>query len=164
MINNIMEEKLKTINGKYITAAIVIIDPNGSILACHATGMPKDKGWDFPKGLVGEDESDIFAAMRELQEETDIWLYDPNGIWNESYRLIDCGVFPHNKEKNIHIFLYRTAWFPDLNQLKCNSFFELNGKSYPEADRYMIIKKEDRHLFNKVLQDKFEIIDKHNII
>ena len=41
--------------------------------------------------------------MRELQEETDIWLYDPKGLWNKSYNMIDCGIHPHNKEKNIHI-------------------------------------------------------------
>jgi 8-oxo-dGTP pyrophosphatase MutT (NUDIX family) len=157
-----MEEKLKVFNGKHITAACVLINPNGDILGCHATGRPKDRGWDFPKGLVGEDESDIFAAMRELQEETDIWLYDPKGLWNKSYNMIDCGIHPHNKEKNIHIFIYPTFWFPEIKQLKCNSFFELKGKQYPEVDDYRIIKKDERHLFNKVLQDKFEIIDKFN--
>lgn len=157
-----MEEQLKKVNGKHITSACVLVNQQGDILACHATGRPKDRGWDFPKGMVKDDESDIFAAMRELQEETDIWLYDPHGLWNKSFNMIDCGIHPHNKEKNIHIFIYPTFWFPELDQLKCNSFFEYKEKHIPEVDDYMIIKKEDRKLFNKVLQDKFNIIDKFN--
>ena len=39
-----MEEKLKVFNGKHITAACVLINPNGDILGCHATGRPKDRG------------------------------------------------------------------------------------------------------------------------
>ena len=43
---------------KKVTAAIVIIDKYGNILGCHATGKPKGMGYDFPKGLVEEGESD----------------------------------------------------------------------------------------------------------
>ena len=138
---------------KRVTSAIVIIDKYGNILGCHATGKPKGMGYDFPKGLVEEGESDKDAAIRELWEETDITLKHPE-------RLIDCGVHPHNKEKDIHIFLYQTDYFP--SPLKCNSFFELNGKKIPEVDSYMVISKNQRGMFNKVLQNKFEIIDSFN--
>ena len=84
----------KIVNGKKITAAVVIIDSEGNILGCHGTGKPAGRGYDFPKGCVEEDEADIAAAIRELREETDIYLDD-------SYRLIDAGVHPHNKKKNI---------------------------------------------------------------
>ena len=139
---------------KKVTAAIVIIDKYGNILGCHTTGKPKGMGYDFPKGLVAEGESDKDAAIRELWEETDIRLKHPE-------KLIDCGVHPHNKEKNIHIFLYQTEYFP--SPLKCNSFFELNGKKILEVDSYMVISKNQRGMFNKVLQNKFEIIDSFNI-
>lgn len=155
-------KKPKEVNGKNITAAVVMIDRDGSILACHATGKGKDKGYDFPKGLVEVDESDLFAAMRELQEETGIWLYDPNGWWTKANRLIDCGIYRHNNTKDIHIFLYRVDEFPDLNQLECTSYFERDGKSYPEVDSFKIIKKDERYMFNKVLHDKFAIIDQRN--
>ena len=138
---------------KKVTSAIVIIDRDGNILGCHATGKPKGTGYDFPKGLVEEGESDRDAAIRELWEETDITLKHPE-------RLIDCGVHPHNREKVIHIFLYQTDYLP--GPWKCNSFFELNGHKIPEVDSYMVISKKQRGMFNKVLQDKFEIIDSFN--
>ena len=145
----------KIVNGKKITAAVVIIDSEGNILACHGTGKPKDSGYDFPKGCIEEKEADIAAAVRELREETDIYLDD-------SYRLIDAGIHPHNKEKNIHLFIYKTNHFPPLEQLKCSTYFERYGKQFPEVDSYKIISKSERGMFNKVLQNKFEIIDSFN--
>jgi len=142
---------------KLVTAAIVMIDADGNILACHATGRRMDTGWDFPKGCVDEGEDDLQAAIRELREETDIHLLD-----YDRARIKDLGVFPHNREKDIHIFLYQTTWFPKLEELKCTSYFELDGKQIPEVNAFKIISKEERHLFNKVLQNKFEIIDKYN--
>lgn len=139
---------------KKITAAVVLINAIGSILGCHGTGKPKDQGFDFPKGLVEENETDIEAALRELREETDITLCKDD--------LIDCGIHPHNKEKNIHIFLFKINEFPDVKYLKCKSYFELNGKNIPEVDYFEIIPREERHKFNKVLQNKFELIDKAN--
>ena len=139
---------------KKITAAIVIINPRGDILGCHGTGKPHDMGFDFPKGLVEPDETDMEAALRELREETSLVLDDN--------QLIDCGIYPHNKEKNIHLFIHRTEIIPEPNNLVCLSFFTLNGKEYPECDFFEIIPKEDRNKFNKVLWNKFEIIDKFN--
>ena len=155
----------KIVNGKKITAAVVIIDKDGNILGCHGTGKPKDSGYDFPKGCVEEGETDEFAAARELKEEANIYICDFEKpiFWNEFDRLIDCGIHPHNKEKNIHIFLYKTNSFPDLSTLTCTTFFEgKNGKKYPEIDGYKIISKEERGMFNKVLQNKFDIIDSFN--
>lgn len=142
---------------KLVTAAIVMIDADGNILACHATGRKMDTGWDFPKGCVDEGEDDLQAAIRELREETDIHLLD-----YDRARIKDLGVFPHNREKDIHIFLYQTTWFPKLEELKCTSYFELDGKQIPEVNAFKIISKEERYLFNKVLHNKFEIIDKYN--
>lgn len=154
----------KIVNGKKITAAIVIIDSEGNILGCHGTGKPKDMGYDFPKGCVEEGETDSYAAARELKEEADIYIcdFDKPVMWNEFDRLIDCGIHPHNKKKNIHIFLYKVNSFPDLNTLKCTTFFERYGKKFPEIDGYRIISKSERGMFNKVLQDKFDIIDSFN--
>ena len=141
---------------KKITAAIVIIDKNGSILGCHGTGKPKDKGFDFPKGIVDEGETDFEAALRELGEETSIKIEDKENI-------IDCGVHHHNKEKDIHIFLYKVTDFPNIDELNCKSMFETkDGKLLPEVDFYEIISLKDRYKFNFVLQNKFEIIDKYN--
>ena len=148
----------KLVNGKKITCAVVIINKDGDILGCHPTSHPEV--YDFPKGCAEEGEMDMMAAVRELREETDILLYDEN--WNVLHELIDCGVYPHLKEKNIHIFLYKVNSFPDLSTLKCTSMFEAHGKQFPEVDRYKIIKKDERHLFMKCLQNKFDIIDSFN--
>ncbi len=136
---------------KKITAAVVMIDSNGSILACHGTGKPKDYGFDFPKGEVDEGETDIDAAIRELREETGYVL-------SKDY-LVDIGVYPHNKKKDIHLFLCKMEELPNPADLKCDSFFELNGRQIPEVDFYEIISRENRNKFNMVLQNKFEIID-----
>ena len=134
---------------KNITSAIVIINSNNEILGCHGFGKPKDYGYDFPKGLVNQGESDIDAAKRECLEETD---YQVKGD------LIDYGVHPHNKEKEIHLFVLHTDDV-DITKLKCNSYFERDGKQYPEVDGYKWIGKDERHLFNKVLQKQFNVID-----
>lgn len=144
---------------KPVTAAIVMIDKDGNILGCHATGRKEYEGFDFPKGLVDEGEDDLVAAIRELNEETGIVIVD-----DERDDIIDLGVFPHNKEKDIHIFLLRVRGFIDLSYLKCTSFFERNGKQIPEVDGYKIVSKRERYMFNKVLHNKFNIIDKYNEI
>ena len=141
---------------KKITAAVVIINPQGDILGCHGTGKPHDSGFDFPKGLVEPGETDIEAALRELKEETSLVLKED--------QLIDCGIYPHNKEKNIHLFIHRTEILPDPEKLVCRSFFTLDHKEYqyPECDFFEIIHYSERTKFNKVLWNKFEIIDKFN--
>lgn len=145
---------------KKITAALVLIDKDGSILACHATGKPKNTGYDFPKGLVEDGESDIDAAKREFFEETGVEL--GSLFSNNNPEIFDCGVHNHNREKEIHIFLCNIEKFPDLSILKCKSFFERNGKEIPEVDSYSILSKAERNKFNRVLWNKFDIIDTFN--
>lgn len=159
-----MEEKYKLIDGKKVTCAVVMINNEGDILGVHATGRKPGQGYDFPKGLAQEDETDILAAARELKEETDICIYDldKHNVWNKMHKLVDAGIYPHGKDKLIHIFLYKTEYFPDLNTLRCTSYFERYGKQIPEVDGYAIISKENRYRFNALLQDKFEIIDNFN--
>lgn len=140
---------------------MVLADRDGRILGCHATGRPKDSGYDFPKGMVdASDSSDFAAACRELSEETGLTLdfLEESGVLVTEY-VIDCGVFPHNKEKDIHIFVCPVKEFP-TEHLECRSFFELpNGRTVAEVDGYAVIGKDDRIMFNKVLQNKFPIID-----
>jgi len=138
-----------------VTAGIVIIDKEGNILGCHATGKPENTGYDFPKGCVEKGEPDIVTAIRELKEETGLVVSESD--------LIDAGIHPHNKEKDIHLFIYKVNVLPNTVTLKCTSYFELpNGKVLPEMDGYKIISKSERYMFNRVLQNKFEIIDSYN--
>lgn len=145
------------VDGKIRTCAVVIINPAGDILGCHGSGKKPNKGYDFPKGCREEGETDLAAARRELLEETGI-----NLKLGEGESLIDCGVHPHNKEKDIHIFIWQVKEFPNLDTLICTTYFERNGITYPENDKYLIIPKYERWRFNHVLQNKFELIDKYN--
>ena len=150
-----MNENCKIVDGKKVTAAVVIINSSGDILGCKVTGK---NTYDFPKGCVDDGECDIDAAFRELYEETGIRVMAPETYGN----IIDCGVHNHNREKNIHIFLWRTESFPDLSALECVSCFERDGKMIPEVNGYKIISKSERNLFNRILWDKFPLIDKTN--
>lgn len=136
---------------KTTTCAVVLINKEGDILGCHSIDR---RTYDFPKGCVEPGESDIDAACRELKEEA--------GIEVDKTTLIDCGTYNHNREKYIHIFLKQVTEFPNLSTLCCTTYFERYGKQFPEVDGYKIISKSERSLFNMVLQNKFEIIDKFN--
>ena len=142
---------------KTTTNAIVIINKTGDILGCHGYKKPQEGGYDFPKGQNEPAESDKDAAIRELREEAGIILQYPE-------KLIDCGIYPHNSEKRIHIFLYQTENFPDISKLICVSFFtDSGGYKCPEVDGYKIIPKSEREkYFYKVLHNKFDMIDLWN--
>lgn len=145
---------------KEITCALVIINKDGDILGCRGTGKKFENSYDFPKGCHDKDDKDHLAtACRELKEETGITM-----SIKDIDSVIDCGIYPHNANKDIHIFLWQVSEFPDVKTLKCNSFFKTKtGKQYPEICGYKIIKKKERSkYFYRVLQDKFEIIDKYN--
>lgn len=140
---------------KHITAAVVIIDMDGNILGCHGTFKPKTCGFDFPKGIVEAGETDKEGAIRELFEETGIRL-------PEDSELIDLGVHKHNSEKDIHIFMYPVDVMPDVSKLRCASYFYVKNTTYPEVDFFEIIPGSERKKFNKVLWNKFEMIDSAN--
>ena len=152
-----MKENYKIVDGKLVTCAVVIINDAGDILGVHPNGSKKDQDYDLPKGCAEVGELDMTAAVRELQEETDIYI-----LPYEFYKLIDLGIHPHNKKKNIHLFMYKVNSFPVLEQLKCSTLCEKYGCMVPEVNGYAIIKKNERNKFLKVLQDKFELIDSYN--
>jgi len=147
---------------KITTCALVIINKDGDILACHGYGKPKENGYDFPKGCYDEntDKDHLSTALRELKEETGIIL----NPCNDNISIIDAGIHPHTKHKDIHIFIYKTDTFPDINALKCTSFFiDKHGNQKPEMDYFSIIHKQDRNkYFYHVLQNKFQLIDNLN--
>ena len=138
---------------------MVMIDRDGNILGCHGTGKPKDSGYDFPKGCVDEGETDFEAACRELKEETGLSMeLLRDGGFLATDEVIDLGVYRHNREKNIHIFVCPVNGIP-MDKLVCNSFFELHGRQIPEVDGYRMIGKDERSMFNRVLWNKFDMID-----
>lgn len=141
-------------NGKFVTCAVVIIDNDGNILACHSTGRKENEGYDFPKGMANAYETDLQAATRELREETGLELTEA-----ELSHVCDCGIHKHNNEKDIHIFIYPVDSFPSIDSLKCTSYFEQYGKQVPEVESFAILSPKERYKFNRVLQNKFDMID-----
>lgn len=140
-------ENFKIVNGKRITCGIIIADKDNNILAGHPTGKPYDKEcYDILKGCCDKGEEDLDCAIRELYEESGYVIEDKDSI-------VDLGVIDYQKNKDIHLFLYRINLMPKLENLKCGSYFETeDGKSLPEMNGYKVIGKEERNLFYKGLQ------------
>ena len=140
-------ENFKIVNGKRITCGIIIADKNNNILAGHPTGKKYDKEcYDILKGCCDKGENDLECAIRELYEESGYIIKDKENI-------IDLGTVNYKRDKDIHLFLYRTDSMPNLKSLKCISYFETDdGKSLPEMNGYKVIGKEERSLFYKGLQ------------
>lgn len=158
----IIATKIKCASKQYMktSSGFVLIDKSGRILGCHATGKPNDYGYDFPKWHVEPDETHFEAALRELKEETNLTIEELDGV---SDYIIDCGVYPHTKKKNIHLYIYPLNEFPDLNKLKCTTYFTTkDGNNILEMDGYKIISKDERKMFNRALWDKFDLIDDLN--
>lgn len=111
-----------------ISCGIIIVNEDFEILMGHVTG---NKFYDIPKGMLDEQEEPINCAIRECQEEISL-LFEPT-------QLKDLGVFPYNREKNLHLFLTHVNKADiDLNSLVCNSFFEhhYTKKQTPEVDGF----------------------------
>lgn len=147
-------------NGHEVSAAILVIDKNRGVLACHPTMQPKGKMYDIPKGHVELDEDDIDAAVREFEEETGLATID------KSY-LIDKGIFPYIKHKDIHLFiLHINSCIEDsLPFMKCKSYFtNKQGRNIPEMNGYVVLYEGQFHLFmpamcnliTKIFKDEFQ--------
>jgi predicted NUDIX family NTP pyrophosphohydrolase len=101
-------------------------------LVAHPTGASYDK-WDIPKGCYEETDIDFLStAIRELYEETGIMLYK-----NIDVILPVCENIPYLKNKSLTLFKYIVPKIDiDLQNLKCTSFFQRDGKKFPEVDEY----------------------------
>src|SRR3982751_6734490 len=99
----------------------VLIDADGELLLCHATG---GKHWDIPKGAAGPGETSAQAALREAREECGLDL-DPAA-------LVDLGGFSYRPDKDLrlHAALIERV---DPAQCVCSTFFtDRWGRVRPE--------------------------------
>jgi 8-oxo-dGTP pyrophosphatase MutT (NUDIX family) len=135
---------------KAISAGVIFVCPSG-VLLCHPTGKPYGKhNWDLPKGHAEPNEDHINTAIREVREET--------GIVITKEQLVDLGMFPYIKNKDLHLYKCQCDKDIDISTLKCSSTFVLNPKEeIPEMDDYMITKDLD-YLY-KSYQKIFEKIN-----
>lgn len=125
---------------KHISAGIIITDMN-CILLGHSTG---NDYWDIPKGIVEKGEDYKETAIRETIEEF--------GLDFSNQNLIELGLMNYTPSKDLYLFLVIVDDMPDTETCKCDSYFELNGKQYPEIDDYKIIHLDECiHYTNKYM-------------
>ncbi len=108
------------------TSCGVIVTDGRRILLGHATRSPR---WDIPKGVSEAGENFAAAAARELLEET--------GLTVPANELVDLGVHPYLRGKDLALFVWTPQQLPDPQSLICASRFALpNGTLLPEFDRF----------------------------
>ena len=137
---------------KMVSAGIIFHDGK-KFLACKPTGQDR---WDIPKGRVEEKEDHYTAALRETFEETGIENINKN-------KIMDMGIRPYNKEKDIHIYIYYgNLDFIKINECRCDSLFEnKEGQMIQEVEAYMFVPHNSfRRYFKgnmlRVINDIFE--------
>lgn len=111
---------------KAISVGLLYTDGN-SFLGCHSTG---NKFYDLPKGAPEPDETPRQTCLRETLEET--------GLDLDAGSLIDLGIVPYNRQKDLHLFALVAPELPDLDSLTCTSTFlhRYSKKPVPEVDGY----------------------------
>jgi len=113
---------------RLLSCGVIVRRASGELLLCHATGRDY---WDIPKGLRGNGETSIAAALRELREEAGLVIPDD--------RLHDLGVHLYLSRKDLHVFALEP---PDpalcIDSCRCTSYFtpRYGGRPVPEVDAY----------------------------
>jgi putative (di)nucleoside polyphosphate hydrolase len=111
------------------TSCGVVVTDRASLLLGHATRSPR---WDIPKGLAEAGEDFAAAAARELHEET--------GLVASPQALVELGVHPYLRDKDLALFAWQPERMPDPGGLICASFFvTAKGECLPEFDRFAIL-------------------------
>jgi 8-oxo-dGTP pyrophosphatase MutT (NUDIX family) len=115
---------------KRVTAGIIFHDGK-KFFAARPTG--KDK-WDMPKGRVEDGENHVEAALREVEEETGIYV-------PSLANMIDMGVRSYNDEKDIHLYIYYgNLDFIKIENCTCKATFNSKyGRDMPEMCEYKFI-------------------------
>ncbi|WQJ53838.1 MAG: nudix hydrolase [Wendovervirus sonii] len=127
-----------------------IVEYDGKFLACHASGRNFEKcTYDIAKGHNEEGENHLETAKRELKEETGIDLDNADF----EYDIVDFGIQQYIKTKDLHIYMLKVKNINHPFDLKCTTYFEVDGKQIPEINGYEWT--DDITLFFKSLQNIF---------
>jgi 8-oxo-dGTP pyrophosphatase MutT (NUDIX family) len=110
---------------KRLSAGILVLHENASLLLAHATGA---RHWDIPKGLVDPGESPLDAALREASEEC--------GLSFDRAVLLELGRHPYRPDKDLHLYATLASQV-DPARCRCTSLFrDRFGRMVPEADAF----------------------------
>ena len=113
------------------TSGIFLISRDLKVLIGHPTNHPIDF-WSIPKGEFEHPENPFSAALRELNEETNIMILPPVKYHEMVPRIYKSG------KKTLYSFCIlekeNKIDFSRFN-IKCNSYFMYHGKEFPEFDK-----------------------------
>ena len=111
------------------TSCGVVVSDGAQVLLGHAT---RSVLWDIPKGVAEAGEAFVQAAARELREET--------GLRVAPSALLELGVHPYLRGKDLALFAWRPEAMPDPATLRCTSFLPRAGGGWvPEFDRFTVL-------------------------
>jgi len=125
-----------------------IIIHNNKILICRPRW--DSEFWNIPKGTMNDNETSyLITAIRETKEECNIDI-------SLSKRIEIIGLVPYLKYKNLYLFLVE---IDEMQEIKCNSFYNNNGEFIPEMVDYKWITIDEYHkYFSKNLITVFDLI------
>ncbi|VTU18077.1 RNA pyrophosphohydrolase [Variovorax sp. SRS16] len=110
---------------KTTSCGVLVLDPAGELLLCHATGS---RYWDIPKGGVAGSEAGPQAAVREAREEC--------GLRLEANELLDLGRFDYLRHKELLLYAVLMERF-DTRQCVCvSTYVDRQGRVRPEMDAF----------------------------
>lgn len=114
--------------------AAIVINKDNQVLIGHAPNFRKGMNtWDLVgKGHISENEDPDAAVVRELFEES--------GISLKSAKPEKLGTVPYKSGK-MTFYLIRISDEELPTKLVCNSFFDWNGKKFPEISEFMWVDK-----------------------
>lgn len=93
--------------------------------------------WSIPKGTQEQGEKDLKTALREVYEESNV---DINFL--KKFKTYDLGFIKY-KNKDWGMTSYLTLCDEKPKNIKCNSYFDFNGKKLPEFDKLKWVKLDD---------------------
>lgn len=127
------------------TSCGIIVKVKDKYLICRSTFSKDRKGrevWGFPKGKINQGETEEEAALRETKEETGLIFKREDIVFFHKYS---------TNKKNFVFFVAKKDKI-DLTKLHCSTNVE--GRNYPENDKFLLVKKEDlgKYIFNHMTQ------------
>jgi 8-oxo-dGTP pyrophosphatase MutT (NUDIX family) len=134
------------------TSCGVLVTTGTKVLTGIPWGKPRQR--DIPKGLMESNESSLQAAIRELREETGLRALAKDLKW--------VGEYAYRPDKALILYVWYVPHILDTRDMKCSSFFEYNGRVFPEmVDFEWIPFDSDKfyHSFRKILPSVLKDIE-----
>lgn len=107
-----------------VSAGVVVWRPGPEVLLVH---RPKYDDWSFPKGKLDPGESAPVAAVREVAEETGLWVRLGSRLATQRYPVSD------GRAKDVHYWVGRVVGDDDVSTYAINA--EIDAVSWVPLDK-----------------------------